>query len=225
MHGGVDQRLHQQEHVGRPGAADGGRHVEEALGLDVELAPERADDGPRLLALRRRHLRRGRPHRHALADLGRRIGHGPHDGPVPRPGRERFDGGAGHDRQQQRLRPERPADVGEHGRQHLRLDGQHDHVADGRGGPVVGGGADAEPAVQLLQPLAVPVAGRDAVGAELLARQQTADHRLGHRPGADERDPDVLEYVRVVHGFLSRRPQRRPTVGILLRWTRSPIPS
>ena len=46
MDGGVDHRLHHQEHVGGPGARDRGRHRDPLLVLDLELRAERARAAP-----------------------------------------------------------------------------------------------------------------------------------------------------------------------------------
>ena len=50
---GVDERLHDEEHVRRPGAAHRGRHRDELLVLDLELGAERAEERGGLLALPR----------------------------------------------------------------------------------------------------------------------------------------------------------------------------
>ena len=42
VHGAVDQSLHHQEHVGWAGAADRGRHRDEALVADLKLVTQRA---------------------------------------------------------------------------------------------------------------------------------------------------------------------------------------
>src|SRR5467141_4190162 len=51
VHAGVDERLHQQEHVRRSGAGERGRHVDHALLLDLDLLAERAEDRLRAVAL------------------------------------------------------------------------------------------------------------------------------------------------------------------------------
>ena len=49
--GRVDQRLHDQEDVGRTGAADRGGHGDELLVVDLELHSEAAEQDARLVAL------------------------------------------------------------------------------------------------------------------------------------------------------------------------------
>ncbi len=79
MHARVDQRLHEHEDVSRAGAAERGRHVQIGLIVDEKFLAQRAEDGLGLTELFLGHFGRGRPHSHALADLSRCIGHGPHD--------------------------------------------------------------------------------------------------------------------------------------------------
>ncbi len=97
MDGGLDQRFHHQEHVGWPGAAHGGGHVEGVLILDVDLLAQSLQNGPGLGMLFLRHLWGACPHAHPLAHLGRGVRHDPHDSPMPQPPRDGFGARSGHD--------------------------------------------------------------------------------------------------------------------------------
>ena len=57
---GVDQGLHDEEHVGRAGAGDRGRHRDPLLVLDLELRAERPEQRRRLVALLRGRRRASR---------------------------------------------------------------------------------------------------------------------------------------------------------------------
>ncbi len=77
--GRVDERLHDEEDVGRAGAADRGRHRDHLLVVDLELGAERAEQGRRLGPLRLGRLGRRVPDGHALAEPGRRVRHAADD--------------------------------------------------------------------------------------------------------------------------------------------------
>jgi hypothetical protein len=116
-----------EEHVGRAGAAHGGRHCDHLLVVDLELSAERAEQGGRLAPLLLRRLGRRIPDRHALAEAGRGVRHRPDDLVVAeRPGQGRGRR-SGDDRQHElaapQVGPDLPADLAEH----LGLDReQHD---------------------------------------------------------------------------------------------------
>ena len=124
----VDQRLHDEEHVGGAGAADGGRHRDHLLVVDLELDAERAEQRRRLLPLLRGRLGRRVPDRHALAEPGRRVGHRPDDLVVAERPDQRRRRRPGDDRQHElaapQVRPDLAADLAEH----LGLDREQDDV-------------------------------------------------------------------------------------------------
>ena len=70
VHGRVDERLHDEEHVGRAGAGHGGRHRDHLLVVDLELGAEAAQQRRRLRALVLGRLGRGVPDGHPLARAG-----------------------------------------------------------------------------------------------------------------------------------------------------------
>ena len=75
MHPRVNHRLHDQQHVGRSGAAKRGRHVQVALVVDLDSLVQRAQYGLRLLKLLLRDPARGLPHRNPFRNLARCVGH------------------------------------------------------------------------------------------------------------------------------------------------------
>ena len=77
--GRVDERLHDEEHVGRAGAADRGGHGDQLLVVDLELGAEGPEQRRRLLALVLGGLGRRVPDGHAFAQLRRRVGHAADD--------------------------------------------------------------------------------------------------------------------------------------------------
>ena len=132
--GGVDQRLHDEEHVGRAGAGDRGRHRDPLLVLDLQLRAERAQQGAGLVALVGGRGGRRVPDGHAVADPGRRVGHRPHDLVVA----EGRDEGVGRRARRAPTGPAGPArSCGPISRptlrEHLRLDGEDDDVRAGDG--------------------------------------------------------------------------------------------
>ena len=120
--GGVDQRLHHQEDVGRPGARHRGGHRHHLLVVDLDLVAERSEQRGGLGALLGRRLRRGVPHGHPAAEAGRRVGHAPDDLVVAEDagqGRGRRAGQHAQDELAARqVRADLAADLG----QHLGLD-------------------------------------------------------------------------------------------------------
>ena len=98
VHRGVDQRLHDQEHVRRAGAAHGGRHRDGLLVVDLDLVAQRPQQGAGLSALVAVVSGRGVPDRHAPSEAGGRVGHAPDDLVVAQDAGQAARGGAGHDR-------------------------------------------------------------------------------------------------------------------------------
>ena len=193
MDGRVDERLHDQEHVRRPGAADGGRHGHELLVLDLELVTQAAEERRGLRALWLADRRRGVPHGHPLAQLGRCVGHGTHERLVAEDVGERPRGGAGDDADDQLAIPEHGCELGSDPLEHLGLDAQDHDVRALDGLDVRRRGADAVARFQLRPTLGARVAGDEAGGIDLARLEQPGDHRSGHDPGAHGRDGDVVQ--------------------------------
>ncbi len=75
MHAGVDERLHEQEHIGRTGTGEGRRHIDLRLLGDLELFAQRAEDRFRAGLVIALHRRARAPHRDAHPDLRGRVRH------------------------------------------------------------------------------------------------------------------------------------------------------
>jgi len=156
VHTSVNQRLHEQEDVGRAGAAERRRHVEILLVLDEHLFAHRLQDLHGLLALRVGHGAGARPHRDALADLRRRVGHHAHDVLVAaQPFAQRGDGDAGSDGEDEGIRLDRAAQVGQHFIHDLRFDGEHDDVGMAGATGVVGTGVHLIPVAHQAAPVSI----------------------------------------------------------------------
>ncbi len=186
MHPGIDQCLHEHEDVGRACAAEGSGHVEIPLVADEQFHAQRAENGLGLAALVGRHLRRGRPDSHALADLGRGVGHGPDDGGVGHAVGQLTDGRTGQNRQQQVLPPQVAADTGHNLGQVLRLDRQDDDLPGLGRLSVADGRADAIAPTQVVESLGHRVGDDDLLRGDDVSRDQAANHRLAHDAAADE---------------------------------------
>ncbi len=78
------------------------------------------------------------------------------------------------------------AQLRQHVGQHLRLDAEHDDLAEVGRLVVVRGDVDAILHVQLLAALGVGIRADDVVGANQPLRHQSLDHCLGHDAGADK---------------------------------------
>ena len=191
--GRVDERLHDEEDVGRAGTAHRGRHRDHLLVVDLELGAQRPEERRRLLALRVGRLGRRVPDRHALAEAGRRVGHAADDLVVAEDAGEGGRRGAGQDAQDElpaaQVRTDLAADPG----QHLGLDPEEDDVGAFDGLGVVGDRADPVLACEVLTPLVARMAGDHLTGIDQLAAEQPGDHRLGHHAGTDRRDRGLRE--------------------------------
>jgi hypothetical protein len=188
---GVDQGLHDQEDVSRPCAADRRGHVHEALVLDLEVGPESLQESPGLVALLLGHLRRGVPDGHTVADLGGRVGHAADDLAVAEQAGQDVAVGPGHDRHDQLVGPQVPAQLVPDLGQRLGLDREQDDVGVLRGLEVRGDHRHAVLAGQLLAALGARLAACDLGGVDELAAEQAGDYRLGHYARADGRDAAV----------------------------------
>ena len=193
MDGRVDQRLHHQEHVGRAGAGDGGRHRDPLLVLDLELRAERGEHRLRLRALIRRGGGRRVPDRHPGADAGGRVGHRSHDLVMAERREQRGGRRPGEHREHELARPEARPDLARNALEHLRLDREDDDIRARDRLDVRGDGADAVRRLERGPALGARVAGDDLLGRNELAGEQPDDHRLGHDAGADGRDGAVRQ--------------------------------
>ena len=195
MDGAVDQRLHHQENVGRTGAADRGRHGDEAFIGHLQLVAERAQQCLGLLAMRRRRLWCRVPDVHALPDLRRRVRHHAHQRRVVEALTERLRGCPGDDRDHQLLGCEALPNFVEDPGHHLGLDPQHDGVAtSGRLG-VVARHMDPVFFAQRVPAVSPGVTGDDRAGGHQFAFQHAGNNRLGHHPGADHAQRRALEWT------------------------------
>src|ERR1700682_4627207 len=189
----VDQRLHYQEDVGRPGAAHRGGHRDEAFIRHLELVAERAQQRLGLLAMRRRRLRCRVPDVDTFADLGWCVRHDPDQRRVIEALAKRRGGRPGDDRDHQLLGREALPNFAEHPGHYLGLDTQHHRfAAPGRLGVV---GRDVDPVLfaQSVAAVGPRVAGDDRPGGQQLALQDASDDRLRHHPGADHAQRRSLE--------------------------------
>ena len=210
VHGRVDERLHDEEDVGRPGPADRGGHRDHLLVVDLELEAERPEQCGRLGALRLGRLGGGVPDRHALAEAGGRIRHAADHLVVPEDPGEGRGRGAGEDAQDQLAAAQVGTDLAADLVQHLGLDAQQDHVRVPHRVEVVGHGPDAVFARKGVAALGSGMARDDACRLDERAAQQARDHGLGHDPRADRGDRRVREgghrpeYSDAVAGLLER---------------------
>ncbi len=191
--GGVDQRFHDQEDVGRAGAADGGGHGDQLLVVDLHLLAQRAEQYLRLLSLRLGDLGRGVPDGHAPTELRRRVGHAAHDLAVAQSVGQRLRAGAGDDADHELPLAQAAGQLASDPAQHLRLDRQHDDIGVFDRRRVLLDGTHTVRAHQLVAPLEARVAGDDLLGADELGAQQAGDHGFGHDARADGRDGAVGE--------------------------------
>ena len=174
VHGGIDERFHDQEHVGRACAADGRGHGHELLVLDLELAPRLPQERARLVALLA--VTSGvayqtvmpLPSCAGVLGMLRTIGDGEH---VAQRGR----GGAGEDADDQLPVAHRRRQLAADAHQHLRLDAQHDDVGAARRPPRCWPRrADAVVALQVLAPFGTRMAGHDLLRRRPLAASSPA---------------------------------------------------
>ena len=195
MHSGVDQRLHQQEDIGRSAATDGGRPVEKPFVSNVELLPERTQNSARLLPLGVRHRVGSGPDGHPFTDLCRGVGHRPDDRRVPQARGDRRDTSARHNRHHQGRRTQDAIEIGTDRREDLGLDRQHHDAGFTDGGAIVPCRVDVEEIAHLFQTLRVQVGGGDGAWFDELVPQEAADHRLAHRPRTDKGDRHIVQYL------------------------------
>jgi hypothetical protein len=193
MHAGVDERLHQQEHVRRSRAGERGRHIDHALVLDLDLLAERAEDRLRAVALVAVDARRGAPGGDAHADLRRRVGHRAHDRRVVEALAQHGERRARDDRQHELIGAQLSAQLAEHRGEDLWLHGQHHDVHALRGLGVRGEGFHAELFRKLRAAFAAWPGDEDVRRRDEVLVEHAADHRLRHRPAADEREALSLE--------------------------------
>ena len=83
---------------------------------------------------------------------------------------------------------QRAAQLASHADEHLRLDGENDHVRVRDGGAVVLDRADAVARDELVAPIGARMARDDLLGCDLVATKQPGDHGLGHDAGANSCD-------------------------------------
>ena len=189
MDGGVDERLHDEEDVGRAGAGDRGRHRDHLLVVDLELVAERAEQRRRLGALRRRSSRASRTRRSCPC----------RGGPAcwacsGRPGRGRgCPSGRRSSRRPGPIRTSWPRRrCGPISRPTLAsiwgLIPSRITSAPSTASTLRGDRPDAVLALEVLAALRARMAGDDLVGLDQLAAEHAGDHRLGHDAGADGRD-------------------------------------
>ena len=188
VHAGIDEGLHHREEVGRARAGERGGHGDELLVVDLTLLPERAERGPRQIALGRGAGRRRGPHGDALPNLRRGVRHGSHDGGMREAGREAAERGAGDDREDHLLWPQRGCQLGHDATEHLWLHRQHDDLRVRESVGVARDDPDGVPRRERLAPIAARMAGDEPLRRDRAVGEKAGDHRLGHHPGADERD-------------------------------------
>ena len=197
MDGRVDERLHDQEHVRRAGAADGGRHGHELLVLDLELGAQAAGAAPRSASRwTRRDLWRGVPDGHAPAQLRGRVGHA----------RARSRRGAARWRERRSSAPAmtlmtswlRRSTAPARAPTRLSIWGLMPRTT--MSAPSTASVFDS---VVRMPWLGSSSARRSARGwlatiarASTWRAEQAGDHRLGHHPGAHGRDGDVVAVTR-----------------------------
>ena len=172
--GGVDQRLHDEEDVGRAGPADRGRHRHHLLVVDLELMAEGAEQRRRLRSLRLCRLGRGVPDRHALPQAGRGVGHAAHDLIVAEDPSQCGSRGAGEHAQHELPATQVRADLAPDPFQHLGLDPQQDDVGVTDGVGVGADGRDPVLALQRFAPFRARVTGDDAPGPTRPSRSRPA---------------------------------------------------
>ncbi len=191
--GRVDEGLHDEEDVRRAGPGDRGRHGHEPLVVDLDLVAERRQEHAGLLALGLGGLGGREPDGHALAELGRRVGHAPDDLAVPEVAHQRPGGRAGEDADDELPRPQPAPDLAPDSTEHLGLDPEQDDVrALDRGGVRIDR-PDPVRSFECLAPVAARVAGDDLAGGDEVAPEQAGDDRLGHDAGADGCDRGARE--------------------------------
>ena len=192
--GRVDERLHDQEDVGRAGPGDRGGHRHELLVVDLELGAERLEERARLGPLLGGRLRGGVPDRHPATEPGRRVGHAPDDPAVAQVALEGRRGGPGDDRQDELVVAQVAADLAADPVEHLGLDREQDDVGAGDRLERCPGPSGSRTASRA-RPAARPGDGwrRPGRGPRARPRRRPGDHRLGHDPGADGGDRPVRE--------------------------------
>ncbi len=189
----VDERLHDQEDVCGAGPADGGRHGDELLVVDRELQSQRAEERAGLRALELAHLRRRVPDGHPATQLSGRVGHAPHQLPVPQDITQRSRRGPGDDADHELPAAQHGCQLPPHAPEHLRLDGQDHDVGALDGLHVRLDGLDAMDPAELLPPLGARVARDDPLRPDLFTLEQARDHGLGHDARADRGDGAVAQ--------------------------------
>ena len=187
IHPRVDQRLDEQEHVGRPAGAQGRCHVHVLLIGDIDLLAHARQHGLGHLTLGVRDARRAGPEGHPAAHLGRGVGHHPHHGAVVQPGRQRVHPRAGNDRQRRLVALQRALQFTQHGAQVLRLHRQHHEVGAGGGLEVVRHRRHPELGGEESPALGHRLTDRDVGRSGQLPRQHTVNDGLRHLAAADKR--------------------------------------
>ena len=133
MDGRVDERLHHQEHVGRAGAADRGRHGDHLLVVDLELV-RRARRAGRRPGPAARRSSPGVAYQTVmpLPEPGRRVGHAPDDLVVAEDAGQGRGRGAGQDAEDELAAAQVRADLAPDPVEHLGLDAEQDDVGAAR---------------------------------------------------------------------------------------------
>ncbi len=103
MHAGIHHGLHEQEDVGRPGAGEGGRHIQVIFFLHEHLIPQGEQNAARHFQLVGIDFGRGGPHGNPFPNLGWGVGHGTHHTVMPQAARDLLNRSAGHDGEHQRI--------------------------------------------------------------------------------------------------------------------------
>ena len=186
---GLDHRLGQQSEVRRPRAG------ESSYGIEVDLGdPHHPAEMPeRLLCKRQIGLTggaAGSDPRNPLVHERRRVRHGTHDPrlrrEVPLDERGRH---SGCDRKDHLLRGHVRRDLAEHGRDVLRLDGEHDERRARNGRHIVGADGDLVALAQLFDALGAANGDGELVRTTPVRAQEAAQKRLAETPGAEDGDP------------------------------------
>jgi hypothetical protein len=207
--GRIDERFHDEEHIGRAGPETAVAIATNFSSSTLELGPERAEQGARLGALLGGRLRRRVPDGHPPTQPGRRVGHAPDDLAVAEEPLEGGRRGPRDHRQDElagvQMRLQLATDAG----QHLGLDREQDDIGllDRLGVPAHG--PDPVQPAELLASLRARMAGHDPTRRHQLATEQPGDHRLGHHAGADGGDGPLREGGHGAEYTVLTRPVRR----------------
>ena len=183
---GVRQRFGEQKDVSRSGARQRRHRIHQVLVIHPFHRAGRAEQKLRDAALSRIGLRRDRD-RDAASDRGRGIGHRPHHGAgTTKYVREKAQGTAGHDRDDQGGRSNVAGESAKHFVSSLRLYGDDDHI-----GLLQGRGAGIEPNAALRE--RAQIGQRLRLNHDHFARiktepQPALQQRTAHFAGANKRD-------------------------------------